>query len=114
MAREIVTSENLRQFVDKKIGKKPITKAEEVKPKTQPEKSRFFDKLKNEMGLINSTIQKKLDRLKNQFMSGKISEEEIKEELKLLTGSDKQEEEKQMPEKKESMNLLTDVANKKI
>ena len=112
MAREIVTSENLRQFVDKKMAKKPIAKAEETKPKTPPEKSRYFDKIKNEMGLIDPAIQKKLDKIKNDFMAGKIDELEIKEALKIIGGGKKEPNPKE--EQEIAMNSMADIANKKI
>ena len=120
MPREIVTGDTLADFVEKKMAKKPVDKPEEYKAKTPAEKSRFFDKIKNQYGLLSTSMKPQLERIKREFMAGKIDEMEVKEKLKAINSPVKAKEEKaetpadEMAEKKDSSNLLADIANKKM
>lgn len=111
MPREIVTGESLAEYVESKLGKKPIKAKEEYKAKTPAEKGRLFDKIKNEMGLIGAILKPQLDKLKTQFTSGKVDETELREQLKLMKTPTEKEE---PPTEQKESNSLADIASKKM
>jgi hypothetical protein len=111
MAREIVTSESLGEYVESKLNKKPMKEKEEYKAKTPAEKGRLFDKIKNELGLVGATLKPQLDKLKVQFTSGKVDEAELREQMKTMKSPA---EEKEMPVETKETNSLADIASKKM